>query len=284
MTLEQSAELNKHNESTIPWNWAARRKVLSVMLPVLVFLLVIVTEFGIAFFWVEAPAFLMVAPLIIAITLYHFCRLEVRIRRMHRTKRVLQLEDGWIVLQSDKAERFKWDHVYCLRLAPLALDSSLSKLSVELQTGSNQKPYLYWSIVLKNPEQVQGLKSKLEHLRQKGITSTSLIEMSEPIPMEKPRMLSRWMFFLAVFFILHGVPLLLTGLSFPRDGSNHWTPRASSVGEKRFERFLMQHFSNPDGFCTFCIAAGGSLISLGCLIPYRLYKSAQKPDSSVQSR
>jgi hypothetical protein len=147
----------------------------------------------------------------------------------------------------------------------------LTKLKIFLHGRPNQKPSgrAFWSMVLENPSQMQELVRYLQTKKTETPTDyeieilehPALPENSAPFPF-----LGMALYMGGLFFLLHGVPLLLIGLG---NGNHHHSEDDSQFTPNemaKLGRFLLKHFHTLEELRHFYIVAGGVLTFFGLLL------------------
>jgi len=271
MQIEQSADLNKHVDPSIPLTWAVRWQALRPGLPLLVCCSVLFVEQLLFRSWLNDRNIISELPLVFVCALAPIvlvmAAFEMRVRVAHRTKRTIQLEPKRVSISPAKYNRIAWKQVIAWRLEPLADTAGLSKLSVEYFRGKKGGFRREWSMVLRQPDQEHALLSELDHFRQLGTNAAQVVQLSEP---RRPkascwRMGSIMALALSLWLFVHGVPMLVVGLFQPTghrdetESTSRFTPKERAKIQKTVTRF----FSSPHQLRVFFLVVGGQITVLG---------------------
>ena len=270
MQFEQTAELNRLVDATIPLTWEVRWKAIRPVLPMLACCSVLLVE-QVAFrLWLNDRNFVAELPLLFACLMLPGVLVtlasEVQVRISHRSKRKIRLEPTRISITPAKCNRIPWKQVGALRLEPLPHAPGFSKLTVEYSLAKGGKRPREWSMVLRQPDQEHALLSELEYFRQKGSNTSPVVRLNEPAPpgASNRRLRSVGAAALGVYLLLHGLPLLGVGLLPPDQGSHETrSSRFTSKETAKLRRFVLQTFASVEEFRGVMLAAGGGLTIMG---------------------
>jgi hypothetical protein len=128
--------------------------------------------------------------------------------------RILRLDEKGVKLSHTKYSRVPWKRVRRWFLGPFPGAEGYQALTLESSNGKVGRRY--WSMLLDERDQKHALLSELEHLRQRGRLNVPVIELAQPLPKRRVPVCGLWAVALALYLIVHGLPLFLTGL-FPPD-------------------------------------------------------------------
>ena len=221
MRIEQPAALNKHVDESIPLTWAIRLKMFRLVCPLLLLCSVQMMEIVLIRLWLSGRNFSDHVWALLAAGVFPFALVfiaaELTLRLHHRTKRTLELEKDAIKITPSKISRVPSERVYAWWLEPVPMKTELRKFTVDYSPDKKGDSHRFWSMVLTQPDQTQALRLELDRLRAAGRREAPLIELSEPRPrMQLSRGRALWVFAAAMYLLLHGMPLLLAGLSSTR--------------------------------------------------------------------
>jgi hypothetical protein len=271
MQFEQTAELNRHVDATIPLTWAVRWQSLRLALPLLACCSILFVE-QIGFrLWLSDRSLISELPLLFICALtpigLMMVVLEVQIRVAHWTKRTIKLEPKRISISPAKCDRIAWNQINVWRLEPIAHAPGLSKLTVEYFLGRKSKLRRAWSMVLRQPDQEHAFLSDLEYFRQIGPNTAQVIPFGAP---EVPRVSGRrvrGMVAVALGFwcFIHGLPLLGVGLLPARSHADEPGSASSLTAREsaKLQRTVVRHFSSAQQFRVFVLIVGGGMTALG---------------------
>jgi hypothetical protein len=268
--FEQTAELNRHVDATIPLTWAVRWKAIQPVLPMLACCSVLLVEQVVFRLWLNDRIFVEELPLLVACLMLPGALAtlasEVQVRISHRSKRRIRLEPKRISITPAKCNRIPWKQVAAWRLEPLPHARGFSKLTLEYSLAKGGKRPREWSMVLRQADQEQALLSELECFRQKGSNTSPVVRLNETAPprASNRRLRSMGAAALGVYLLLHGLPLLGVGL-LPPDRNSHEThsSRFTSKETAKLKRFVLQTFTSVEEFRRVMLAAGGGLTIMG---------------------
>jgi hypothetical protein len=271
MQFEQSPELNKYVDPTIPLTWDVRWRSLKVLLPLLLFSSAVLAE-QVAFrAWLNDRNVILQLPLLVGCSLLPialmFALFEVRTRIAHRTKRTIKLERDRVSISPAQCNRIHWKQITTWQLEPIPQTSGLSKLTLAYSFGKGGKHPRKWSMVLRQADQLQQFAAELEHFRQNGVSSGEVARLSTPARLEPnaKRVRGMWVVVLGIYFILHGLPLLFVGLS-PANRSPEEARSNSKFTAKELAKLtqvIHERFSSPEQFRRFVLGLGGGFSALG---------------------
>ena len=290
MQFEQTAELNRLVDATIPLTWAVRWKAIRPVLPMLACCSVLLVE-QVAFrLWLNDRNFVAELPLLFACLMLPGVLVtlasEVQVRISHRSKRRIRLEPKRISITPAKCNRIPWKQVAAWRLEPLPHSPGFSKLTVEYSLAKGGKRPREWSMVLRQADQEHALLSELEYFRQKGSTASPVVRLNEPPPprASNRRLRSMGAAALGLYLLLHGLPLLGVGL-LPPDRGSHET-RSSQFTSKetaKLRRFVLQTFASVEEFRRVMLAAAGGLTIMGAGLYFWGLFAPKRPDALAVS-
>lgn len=272
MQIEQSAELNKHVDATIPLNWARRWQGLKPTLPLLIACSVLLVE-QLAFrIWLDDRSLFSALPLLLACAFTPIAlvmgAVEVQVRFRHRAKRWIKLEPKRVSICPAKYNRIAWSHIGAWRFEPLGNGiSGLTKMTLEYRLDRKGKIRREWSMVLSQPDQEHTLSAELEHFREVGLNAAEMSRLTEPRPTEPRPRRPHAMMALALGFwcFVHGLPLLGAGLLPPETHREEPSSRSHFThGEiAKLQRTITRHFPDPRQFRGFLLVTGGGMTAVG---------------------
>ena len=282
--FEQSPELNKYVDPNIPLTWATRWNALRFTLPLLFFSSVIMMEMVAFRLWLNDRSLLTNLHLLLGVAALPvasvFVALEGSLRSARKCKRILKLEPKRVAISPAKYKRISWHNIKSWQIEPLADAAGLSKLTVEYSLGKRGTNLRQWAMVLKKPEQERVLISALESLRQSGVSSARLIQLSSPAFREnaRPSVRTTVAITFALFFLVHGLPLLMGGLSNPNshDTSTSDNSRFTAREKAKLQLFVSRHFASRKQYSQFCVAAGGGMTTVGAVLYIYAFCSVKK--------
>jgi hypothetical protein len=213
---------------------------------------------------------------------------EVLLRSAHRSKRILKLEPKRVSVSPAKYNRIPWQNIKTWQIEPLADAGGFSELTLEYSLGKSGTTLRRWSMVLERPDQERALLSALDSLRLSGVSSAPLIQLSSPASREAARLPIRISvaIALALFFLLHGMPLLIGGLSNPssRDTGSSDRSQFTSREKAKLQLFVSRHFTHtsPQQFRHFALIAGSGMTSVGAVL--YIYALRSLKNMRVQAR
>ena len=290
MQFEQTAELNRLVDATIPLTWAVRWKAIRPVLPMLACCSVLLVE-QVAFrLWLNDRNFVAELPLLVVCLMLPgvlaTLASEVQVRISHRSKRRIRLEPKRISITPAKCNRIPWKQVAAWRLEPLPHAPGLSKLTVEYSLAKGGKRPREWSMVLRQADQEHALLSELEYFRQKGSNTSPVVRLNEPGPprASNRRLRSMGAAALGVYLLLHGLPLLGVGL-LPPDRGSHETQssRFTSKETAKLRRFVLQTFASVEEFRRVILAADGGLTIMGAGLYFWGLSTPKRPEALAVS-
>lgn len=265
----QPASLNKFVDPTIPLTWRKRWELVKPILPLLVVSGILSAEILAFRLWRDGKNLLANFPLILLATtvpaIGGLAAAELTLRIDHWTKRRLKLGPRKVQISHARFGNLPWRWVKRWLLEPVPGEAQLTELTLEYAIDKKGKRVRTWSIVLTDPEQTQTLKSELGYLRERGITTAPLVELSEPIfrPQMKTRIPGMLRLTLALFFFVHGVALFSAAVG-PNENADR--PRSASHFTEHAEEARGQatagNFASKKQFRRFCIRTGVLLIAL----------------------
>lgn len=286
MQIEQSAELNKHVDPSIPLTLAYRWQELRRVLPLLLCCSIISIESLIFRLWLNDGSLTAALPLLLvgamAPVVLVLAAFELQVRVSHHTKRRIKLEEKLVSISPAKCNRIAWKRIVCWRFEPISQAPDLCKLTMEYSMGKKSRACRQWSMVLRQQDQEQALLSELEHFRQVGSNVAPLVRGPE-LPKPAHRHVGGTVALALSFFCLvHGLPLLSVGLASPNrhateaKSASKLTPREAAKLQETVTRF----FPSARAFRTFLLAAGGGTTALGAgfyLLALSSLRKAAKP-------
>jgi hypothetical protein len=271
MQFEQTAELNRYVDPTIPLTWAVRWRSLKAVLPMLICCSALLVE-QVAFrLWLNDRSLLSELPLLVVCSLLPVVLIitafEVLTRVSHRSRRTVKLEPKRVSISPAKYNRIPWKQITAWQLEPILEAAGLSKLTLSYSLTKGGKRQREWLMVLRKSDQEHELISELEHLRQRGVNSSQVARLSEPAAPKKNtrRVRSMLAVALGVYCILHGLPFLGAGLlptNRPPDESES-NSRFTAKEKAKLRRVVRETFSSPEQFRRFFLGLGGAFTALG---------------------
>jgi hypothetical protein len=278
--FEQSPELNKYVDPTIPLTWAVRWNALNVGLPVLLISSLLMAEMLAYRLWLDDRSllsnlhvFLGVAAVPVAFLLVV---LEVTMRLSHRSKRTLKLGPKRIAISPAKYNQIRWQNIKTWQIEPLAGAGDLSKLTLEYSLSKRATIPRRWSMVLERREQERAFLSALETFRQSGANAAPLTQLTSPELRVTPRLSMRPMVALAIAFYLfaQGAPLLAVGLSHSgsRDAGSSSNSELTPRERAKLQHFISRHFTSKEQLIQVLLTVGGGMTSFAAVLyVYALY-------------
>jgi len=250
--FEQSPELNKYVDSTIPLTWAVRWNALRFGLPFALFSSLVMAEMLAFRLWLNDRSLLANLHFLLGIAAVPVAGIlvliEVTMRAAHRAKRTLKLEPKRVSISPAKYNRIPWQNIKSWRIEPLVDAAGFSKLTLEYSLGKRGTILRRWSMVLTKPDQEHALLSALESLRQSGVCSTPVTQLSSPTLREtaRPSMRITVALALALFFLVHGMPLLMVGLTTPSGPDKDSSDRSNFTAREKakIQIFVSRHFTS----------------------------------------
>lgn len=271
MQFDQPAELNKYVDPTIPLTWAVRWRALKASLPMLLCCSALLVE-QVAFrLWLNDRNLLSELPMLVVCSLCPviviIAAFEVLTRFAHRSKRTIKLEPKRVSITPAKYSWIPWKQINSWQLEPLPEATGFSKLTLSYSLGKKPKRPLEWFMVLRQADQEHQFISELEHLRQRGVNSSQVAQLSAPAPPKTNtrRVRSMLAVALGLYCILHGLPFLGAGLlpaNRPHDEPQS-NSRFTAKETAKLKRVVSQTFSSPEQFHRFLLVLGGGLTALG---------------------
>jgi hypothetical protein len=275
MTIEQKPELNRFVDPSIPLTWNYRWRQIKPTLPIWIFILLPLLEIGLFRAWLadklqwdRLAVLVMAGP---AMFIFVLAVAEVQTRIQQRSKRVIQFNDDKIRLRPSKSELLKWEKIAKFQFEPIPGMQGLMKLKLFLHGRPNQKlaGRTFWSMVLEQPAKVQELVEYFQKRRTETPTNFQVEVLDKPIPPGppgQPVLLGMSLYLGGIFLLLHGLPLLLVGLT---DGRHHDSGNDSdftSDEKVKLGRFIIKYFHTPGELRHFYIVTGGVLTFSGLFL------------------
>jgi len=272
MQFVQLAEFNRFVDSTIPLTWRKRWELIMPMLPITIVCGVTMAEIVALMTWLSDRNLLATLPVmalaLITPTALLTGALELNLRLSHWTKRRLGLETNRIRITHAKYRNIPWKWIKGWLFEPLAERTDLAKVTVEYAIDRKGKRKRAWSIVLAQPEQTHALKSELDHLRERGILDAPIVELTEPATFQQKPFRFRGMvqLALALYFFVHGFPLVATGISQPeKDRQLSSDSTITEAQPRKPARYMARYFSSEKEVRQFFLVTGAALTGLGAL-------------------
>ena len=115
MTIEQRPELNRFVDPSIPLTWGWRWRQIKMTLPIWVFIFACFFETGLLKAWLtdrlNGDFILTLTGVLVSLFLFIWGTIEIQVRLLHRSKRVLRIEDNRIVVSLAKNQSVDWKNV-----------------------------------------------------------------------------------------------------------------------------------------------------------------------------
>jgi hypothetical protein len=268
VTIEQKPELNRFVDPSIPLTWRYRWEQYRRLLPLILFCSVCLLDQALLHAWLADQMFLGVFVKIavcgLAISLVLFLGLEFGIRSRHRSKRVIRIEDKGIYLKPSKRQLIRWKEVSAWLAEPIPQEPELSKLTV-LLSQSKKPQKTAWSMVL-DKSQMRTMFAELELRKNIPPANFQIDILNEPsLPESRTRfsMAGLCLYLFGFYLLLHGGPLLLSGLTHGHSHGDSGGSKFTSAEIEKLARFFQAHFSSKAEVRHFFIVAGSVLTGLG---------------------
>ena len=268
MTIEQKSELNRFVDPSIDEPWLYRWQRLKLVLPIWFYILAFFFELAFFMAWLSNKPlpdalFVSVGPWL-AIFLLFAILWEILVRLGHRSKRVLQFQADKVILGPGKSPCVAWKDVSKIQFEPIAASNNLTKLILTRLRPRKKHRQTNDMLVIENPVQAQEL---IDYLRkQKAETSTNfgIVVLDAPSPRHPlPNLFwSMSIFFMGLFLIYHGAPILMALSSLSGHKSDD-DSRFTSEQRAKLGHFLAQHFSSKAELHHFFLTLSISLIVAG---------------------
>jgi hypothetical protein len=274
MTVEQAPEHNRFVDNSIPLTWGFWWQHLKMMLPIWLFIWACLLEMGILKAWFAGRLnFDFVVTLVAAclfLLVFIFGMVRIQIWFLHRTKRVFCVKDRGVSLSPARSQFHRWKQVAKFQFEPLPELSGASKLNLFLAGAapgkSGAKPA--WAMVLANPLLVEKLIGCLQTKRSDLATAFEIEILDRPSPSEQPvpfSYLGTSLYFAGMYFLLHGIPLLILWFTRGRSKSTEATTISSEASE-RLGQLISNHFSSVEELDRFVLALGVVLSVVGVIL------------------
>jgi hypothetical protein len=283
--FEQPANLNKFIDPTLPLTWAIRWQWYRVVLPIWLFSSVCMTEMFAFRLWLNDRSLVANLPLLIGLAaippVFLFLLQEIALRAAHASKRVLKLGEKGVSISPAKHKSILWQNVNRWQLEPIPDAVGFCRLTIEYSIGKRSSWPKEWSMALQDSKVRSDFVTALDVFKQGGFSSVPLTELALPSPPSIRRFPSVRPFValaFAMFFLVHGLPLLFGGLYPSHNAQNNSTGDSSySVREiAKLHRFLSQHFVSLEQFKRFCRIVGGGMTLAGAVLYFYALRSTQK--------
>ncbi|MCX7722464.1 MAG: hypothetical protein N2379_05320 [Verrucomicrobiae bacterium] len=289
MEFVQPASLNRLVDP--PLTWRKKLEVIKPLLPSIVVSGVIMAELVAFRLWAENKNILTNLPLVLLALLVPpavcIAAIELNFHVNNWTKRRLRLGTKGIRITHAKHGNIRWEQVKRWLFAPVPDQPEHEMVTVEYTLDRSGRRIRSWRIVLAHPDQAQVLKTELNHLRERGITTAPVIELSEPIapPERKLRVRGMVQAALALFFFAHAVPLLTTGLSSPdRHANQPLRAMPSEAAQEDRGRAVLRRFASQKEFRRACVIGGSVLAALSAAFYawglIAMWQAAKKAESN----
>jgi len=264
MTFEQPRELNKFLFTPIPWTPERGWALANVLLPVLVFILLIITEMRFIRGLPILPGILGITvglPLFIAV----FC---AAFRLAGGPRRTLLLRDKYIEAMPGKGYRgrIRWRHIRGFQFEPAGLHGELTKVTLRYRGGSKFRRG--WSMILRDELQREALLSELKGFQQSefGEFNIEISDVTIPPP-GRPKFHPAlpWICSLGFLLLYNGLPAIMVSLA--PAGFYHSEATANSQLNPKVTAWRDQ-FARPHNYRRFILVAGSALTAAGagCVI------------------
>lgn len=277
MTFEQPASFNRLVAKPLPRTWGMRWKLIQIYLPILAFITICMAErigFEMCAHDRFVPGLLLLA-LLPSSFLLAIASISIEIRlRSQGGNRVLNVLEKGISFQGVSRPSVRWSRVVAFWFEEIPSEPQLSKITVEYCGDRKTKFPRRWSLVLERRGQCQALLSELNLLQQQHALKFR-IELDRPLPVRPPpqnAVLGLSLGLAGMWFLLHGVPLLLVSLQQHKGEPHH------SDSINRSAKFVVEHFSSAAEFHRFMMETGAILTSIGIgLMVWGILVQRQKP-------
>jgi hypothetical protein len=270
MTLEQGPELNRLVDSSIALGWQYRWGQMKLLLPVLFFPWLLVVETVLLKAWLlnklHWDILAMLGGFGAGIFLVFLAALEIQIRIRQRSKRVIQIEERWIIVKPARNQTVPWKRVRKFQFEPVPDTPGLMKLKLLLKSRPNQKSSerAFWTMVLEKAS-MQELLGCLQNKKTEGPTDFELEVLEHPATPGNSApfvFLGLTLFMAGWYLMVHGLPILFAILG----GGHHDSDERSRLSPEeiaRFRHFILKHFSSPEEFRHFFLALSIALTVAG---------------------
>ena len=273
MRFEQPKELNHLVLDTIPWTWERRWRRWKVIIPIVLFCNVSLTETGLLKAWAAEKLDWDFVGVIVAANLsllaLFFLAMEYLVAFENRSKRSVDLGKRWICISPVKETRRSWETVRACHLEPIPTLQDAIKLTLEFGSKSGKASRgRSWSMVLTNCEQGKQLLAELGNQRVQRQLDFVINQHSQPRPKPPVRRFSNkclWFLMASFWLIVHGMPLLAIGILGSQDGqdlSSQSEVEFSPEREQQLGKFLFRYFHSMDQLRRGFLIGGGALCAL----------------------
>ena len=190
MRFEQPKELNHLVLDTIPWTWERRWRLWKMLLPVIVFYLVTLTEIVTFRAWASESLDLQFTGVIVLKNLivlaFFFLLMEFLVAFENRSKRSVVLDKRWLCLSPAKNSRRSWETVRACHFEPIPALQDATKLTFEFGSKDGKVlPGRSWSMILTSHEQVRQMLAELANQRAQRHLDFTVNEHTQPRPKRK---------------------------------------------------------------------------------------------------
>ncbi len=279
-------------DPSIPLTWRKRCELIKPGLPLLIVSGVVVAEIVALRIWLNGQDLLAnLSLLLLALfgpTAGLLAASELALRINHWMKRQLRFGTKGIQITHAKYGNIRWNWIKRWLLEPVPEHPQLAKLTVRYAIDRKGKSQRHWSIVLAHPDQTRALKSELDHLRERGIMSAPVIELTEPATsQQKPfrfRLRGIVQLALALYFFIHGIPILATGISQPEGSQQQSSDSTLTEAQRQKQgRSMTRYFSSEKELRRFFLSKGATMTALGVLFYIWGMAVARKGRDSTQN-
>ncbi|MBL9170263.1 MAG: hypothetical protein JNN07_21185 [Verrucomicrobiales bacterium] len=294
MTLQQTAQATRRYRKACP---VTRRHVCRLVKdagPLLVLSLISVAEIPLlknVMRWIEgnqpysaARILLEIGGLWIGLTLW----LTFLIWIINRfSKPTLESDGDGFRLLNRRGQVVPWRQLSRVILEPVSPDESLVKVWLHGRLDSQGKPlFKPWIIILEKDTQLEPWLRELRdrHLATPTFTVRALREPIPPRDDSGTNRRSAYVFLLGAWLFLHGLPLVVVGLS--KSETELHRPRSVGPPPEAFAHFILEHFNSVKQFRRFLvdIGAGLSIAGVACLAVGSRGMKLQEEKAALEAR
>ncbi len=179
-----------------------------------------------------------------------------------RSSRSVQIEEDGLQLKPGAGRKIPWSDVVGFRFEPAGPQGHYEKLTVRYREPSRRAEFP-WRMILTDEAQCEAILAVLEKRQtmNPGRFTVEILGEPDQLKSNSSMILSIWLLFLGMFFLMHGLIALVSGVSFLRRDA---AEQASNL------LILSWHapFATAHDLGRFLVELGGgmTMFAIGCLV------------------